>query len=400
MSIFALIFLGIPVLSLFWWAWAHWRFSKKQVHAGWHVALALGMAVILGGYVWVYLSRTGAISIPVDSQIYALVLLWGLLFLPLVALPSLVGSSLWTSLVNLKRFMVRPGLPSPSPVENAQQEAGMTRRQILGSLAIACPLLATYGTSLFTLRQIQEFRIRRITVPLAGLPAGLEGMTIAHLTDTHVGKFTHGPLLQKLADATTGLKADLILFTGDLIDNSIVDLPPALEMLRKIHGPGFFMIEGNHDLIDDGYAFRREVQAAGLPLLLDESASIQIRGVPVQILGIKWDRQEERMNLRIDHVAKMRRAGAFPILLAHHPHAFDRAAELGIPLTLAGHTHGGQLMVTDHIGAGPVLFRYWSGLYRKAASALVVSNGAGNWFPLRTHSPAEIIHLTLTREVA
>ena len=103
------------------------------------------------------------------------------------------------------------------------------------------------------------------------------------------------------------------------------------------------------------------------------------------------------MNQDVDQVAALRDPAAFPILLAHHPHAFDRAAELGFPLTLAGHTHGGQLMVTPEFGAGPAMFRYWSGLYQKAGRALVVSNGTGNWFPLRVNAPAEIIHLTLRK---
>ena len=85
------------------------------------------------------------------------------------------------------------------------------------------------------------------------------------------------------------------------------------------------------------------------------------------------------------------------ILLAHHPHAFDAAVKHGLPLTLSGHTHGGQLMVTPGLGVGPMMFRYWSGLYQKGAHSLVVSNGVGNWFPLRTCAPAEIVHLTLRR---
>ncbi|MBU0639220.1 MAG: hypothetical protein KKB50_10180 [Planctomycetes bacterium] len=92
------------------------------------------------------------------------------------------------------------------------------------------------------------------------------------------------------------------------------------------------------------------------------------------------------------------RSDAFTILLAHHPHAFDRAAEAGIPLTLAGHTHGGQLMLGNDVGAGSVLFKYCSGPYRRGASTLVVSNGVGNWFPLRVNAPAEILHLTLRAE--
>jgi predicted MPP superfamily phosphohydrolase len=86
---------------------------------------------------------------------------------------------------------------------------------------------------------------------------------------------------------------------------------------------------------------------------------------------------------------------ALPILLAHHPHAFDRAADYGIPLTLAGHTHGGQLNLTDEIGVGKAMFKYVSGLYRQRDSALVVSNGVGNWFPIRINAPAELVHITL-----
>ena len=89
---------------------------------------------------------------------------------------------------------------------------------------------------------------------------------------------------------------------------------------------------------------------------------------------------------------------AWPLLLAHHPHAWDSAD--GIPLTLSGHTHGGQLMLNERLGAGPVLFRYWTGLYTRPGRTLVVSNGVGNWFPVRMNAPAEILHLTLRRSTA
>jgi predicted MPP superfamily phosphohydrolase len=74
-----------------------------------------------------------------------------------------------------------------------------------------------------------------------------------------------------------------------------------------------------------------------------------------------------------------------------------RLCELGLPLTLAGHTHGGQLMLTPELGAGSAMFRYWSGIYQKNSRTVVVSNGTGNWFPVRVNAPAEIIHLTLRR---
>lgn len=95
----------------------------------------------------------------------------------------------------------------------------------------------------------------------------------------------------------------------------------------------------------------------------------------------------------MEELLPQRRPEAFPILLAHHPHAFDYAEN--IPLTLAGHTHGGQLMLTEQIGFGPAMFRYWSGLYQRGNRSLVVSNGVGNWFPLRVQAPAEVVHITL-----
>jgi predicted MPP superfamily phosphohydrolase len=129
----------------------------------------------------------------------------------------------------------------------------------------------------------------------------------------------------------------------------------------------------------------------------------------VQLLGLQWghDRYysirarqhgDAAIEASMTDLLAQRAPGAFPILLAHHPHAFDYATD--IPLTLAGHTHGGQLMVTDAMGFGPAMFRYWSGLYRKNDRRLVVSNGVGNWFPLRTRAPAEIVHLTLRRATA
>jgi len=164
------------------------------------------------------------------------------------------------------------------------------------------------------------------------------------------------------------------------------------------------MCEGNHDLFQDEDEFRTRTRASGLRLLVNEAATVEIRGEPVQLLGLRWgmrdlhprnpaSRSDEAIEKSMEELLPLRQAGAFPILLAHHPHAFDFAGD--IPLTLTGHTHGGQLMVTPNLGCGPMLYRYWSGLYEKEERALVVSNGTGNWFPLRTRAPAEIVHITL-----
>jgi predicted MPP superfamily phosphohydrolase len=171
-----------------------------------------------------------------------------------------------------------------------------------------------------------------------------------------------------------------------------------MEMLTALEpSRGLVMIEGNHDLFQGAENFARGVRAYGVTLLRDESLLLTVRGHPVQILGLRWHGRRQAIENHVDTVANLVEPGAFPILLAHHPHAFDRAAERGLPLTLAGHTHGGQIMLTPEFGAGPLMFKYWTGLYERGNSSLVVSNGAGNWFPLRTSAPAEIVHLTLRR---
>lgn len=163
---------------------------------------------------------------------------------------------------------------------------------------------------------------------------------------------------------------------------------------------GLWMIEGNHDLLWEGREFERRVKAAGVPLLLDESAVAKVRGYPVQIFGLRWmdsgTGQRDRVTaLQAHNVLKQRQPEAFPILLAHHPHAFDAAVKADLPITLAGHTHGGQWMLDSQHGLGPALFRYWSGLYTRGRSQMIISNGVGNWLPIRINAPAEIVHITL-----
>jgi predicted MPP superfamily phosphohydrolase len=227
----------------------------------------------------------------------------------------------------------------------------------------------------------------------------------------HVGPWTNGRVLRAMVEKTNALRTDLVLLTGDLIHYDLADLPEAIALVKAMQGRyGLWMIEGNHDLFENAGEFERRVKAAGLHLLLDEWAVADVRGHPVQLFGLSWigagnaespadtgdESQRDKWGvLQLHRLMKERHSEVFPILLAHHPHAFDAAAEFALPLTLAGHTHGGQWMLDSRHGAGPVLFRYWSGLYTRAGSQLIVSNGVGNVLPLRISAPAEIVHITL-----
>ncbi|MEO5713353.1 MAG: metallophosphoesterase [Luteolibacter sp.] len=390
MWLFKFIVFAIPFFSLAWWIWADRRLKAMKVPGFWRVLFGILLTVLLGGFTWILIARNNGFSVPIPPSLYALVLLWGIIFLPLVGLPMMTGWAFWSLGKRLRK---------KKPVSELEPAPGnITRRQLLGTAAIALPVLATFGATGICLPQTRRFRIREMTVSLPDLPEALDGIRIAQVSDTHVGKFTRGRMLRDITDATNRLEADLVLLTGDLIDNSLDDLPSALEMVKGMDPrSGLFMIEGNHDLFDDPEQFVRRVRESGITLLRNEAETVQIRGHAVQIMGITWDHHVADMVARVNAVAKLRDPAAFPLLLAHHPHAFDAAAKHGLPLTLAGHTHGGQLMIGQELGVGPVMFKYWSGLYQKGTRSLVVSNGVGNWFPLRTCAPAEIVHLTLRK---
>ena len=402
---FLVIFGLIGLLDVLWWYLADRRLRPLRWSPLWRSLLALfmgGLLVYMFGMVLApSLARRSHhfIPMPINAAIY----LWHLIVLP--------ASLLTFLLISLGRGaagLVRRSRVEEPTTSTPAQEAGPSRRQVLAAAAFALPPLVTAAAVGRSLSTVDKFRIRRLEMGIPNLPFDLDGLTIAHITDVHVGKFTTEGFLTRVADAANGLHADLHLLTGDLVDLSASDIPIAMSFLQRLDPKhGVAMCEGNHDLIDDARAFYAQTKAAGIPLLVDRGQTFRVKDRPtaVQVLGIRWGSplggrgggSDRQMSDAVSRVAAQRADGAFPILLAHHPHAFDPAAAADFPLTLAGHTHGGLLMVNERVGPAAKMYRYWTGPYAKGNSRLFVSNGVGCWFPLRINSPAEISHLTLRR---
>lgn len=374
MSFGLFLFLFFLVPDLLWWRWADRRARGRPIL---RAAVALFAAAMAGHVLWILLRPSEARRAHhwLPMSFIAATYLWHVLVLPLTLLLLGLGGG-----VGLAVRRRRPFDPS--------------RRGFLAGTAAAVAPLATGAVTAFSFRRLHDLRVRRFDLRVPNLPRALDGLRIAHVSDLHYGKFTTRAFEDRVVETVNALPADLVLFTGDLVDVSLVDLDAAMGLLRRLDPrQGLFLCEGNHDLFDSPEAFRARVRAAGLALLDEGAASIDVRGARVQLFGSRWARGDEERAASVRRALAAREPGAFPILLAHHPHAFDAAD--GVPLTLAGHTHGGQLMLSERLGPGPVLYRYWSGLYEKEGRALVVSNGVGNWFPLRTSAPAEVVHLTL-----
>jgi predicted MPP superfamily phosphohydrolase len=378
---FSFFILGVIALpNVVWWGWADRRLRHRPRV---RLLFALFMAPLLLQVLWIaFLPSARDMHRWLPEWWMILSYLWHLLVLPAVLVLYPLGGLAW--------WVARRKREAP--------DADPARRGFLAACAVWGPPVAAGGAFLASLPDLHDFRLRKLAVAVRGLPRALDGLRIAHVSDLHYGKYTTPALVDRLVDMVNGLEADLVLMTGDLIDLSLADLPAALETVARLdRREGLFLCEGNHDLIDDGPEFERRVRAAEVPLLLDEAATVRVRGERIQLVGARWRGGDAGRKESMARCRALRDPAAFPILLAHHPHMFDEAE--GFPVTLSGHTHGGQLMLNERLGAGPVMFRYWSGLYRRAGRSLVVSNGVGNWFPLRTHAPAEVVQVTLRRAV-
>jgi predicted MPP superfamily phosphohydrolase len=398
-----MIFLAI-ILSLFlfdgvWWVWADRRLRTHECARAFRWLLAGFMVFEVLGYLWIGLYRflPGRVPMELPKPLLVSIYIWHLCVVPITLL--LIIARRWSGdVVRLSRWALSK---QAAAIEPAAQTLS-SRRQFLSAAAVAAPPLVAAVSSGFATAQLTHFRVNRVSLPIPNLPAELEGLSIVHLADSHIGRFTTPDKLGAIVEQANALRPDLVLMTGDLIDFSLDDLPAGIEMMHAFRSRlGTFMCEGNHDLFQDRKYFEREVRRSGLRLLLNESAMVHHQGQAIQLLGIKWgglpDRKDNGFEVHTRTVAALRKPEAFPILLAHHPHAFDPARQVGIPLTLGGHSHGGQINLTHEIGLGPMMYKYWSGLYRKGECATFISNGVGNWFPLRINTPAEIVQLTLVK---
>jgi predicted MPP superfamily phosphohydrolase len=406
-SVVSIILASVLAADVLWWWRADRRARRWPRALGWRLVIGLFVGGQIALVLWSLSGRVPAASSlgrppqPLSAAAY----LWHLLLLPagwllVAAAGMLFGAWRWGRRLAGWIAPRRGAAGTEAGGTPALPGETASRRRFLGMVTTATPVLLTGAGVAYSRRQVREFRVRPIGVGLPGLPPELDGLRIALVADLHVGTFTTGQTVKRVVEETSRLDADLVLLPGDLINSALADLSDALDAVANMQSrAGAYLCVGNHDLIEDGAEFVRRVRARA-PLLVNESRVVAVRGRPVQLLGLPWSSDETRIATSVRQLAGQVVPGAFPILLAHHPHAFDAAAAAGIPLTVSGHTHGGQLMLGEAVGFGPLLYRYWSGLYRKpGGESLVVSNGVGNWFPLRVGALAEIIDLTL-RSVA
>jgi predicted MPP superfamily phosphohydrolase len=301
-------------------------------------------------------------------------------------------------------------VPRRTPVHNNQPTPGKKLRARVRHAALTHAPVWLSGGRLARVKP-HKLHITYRSIALPRLPRRLDGLTIAHLSDLHIGKLTTVEHLPLIVQATNDLHADLIAITGDFVDLSLSVLDDLQSALLKLRAPlGVHLVPGNHDYLDDGPRLFDSLSSAGLSVLINRSLTLDHRKSRVRIAGIDWASETAHLEAMVRSTlsgAPMRDADVdgdeFRLLLAHHPHAFDAAAAMQVDLTLAGHTHGGQVVLKhpgkrSAVALGSLAFQYTRGVYHQGPSALHVTTGIGSWFPLRVRCPAEIALLTLRRE--
>ena len=316
----------------------------------------------------------------------------------------------------------------PAPSVGAARAEGVdhSRRHFFhaaGFLAGAIPFVSfAYG---FVSERFR-FEVRKIEIPIPHLPAGLDGLRITQLSDIHIGSYMPVDEVRRAVSMANQLAGDLTVITGDFLTVRTDPLEDCIAELAKLRAPlGVWGCNGNHEI----YA-RTEAETAtlfqrfGMRLLRGENAELRWQGSSFNLIGVDYQRQRDAYGKHppmLRGMERLVRRDVPNILLSHNPNSFPRAAELGIELSLAGHTHGGQVRVEilDHRWSpASFLTPYVEGLYQRpllaaehltdaevasslpavATSQLYVNRGLGTiGAPVRLGVPPEITLITLRR---
>jgi len=342
----------------------------------------------------------------------------GFAFLFFIPKLIFIGFHFADDIMHAGRWLVRrtAALSEAPPAER------MTRVQFFNQVGLGVSALA-FGSLLYGLtRGKYAYRVMRETIPFADLPKSFDGLRIVQISDAHLGSFLDNSFeeveagLQMIND----LKPDLILFTGDMVNNFAHEAEPWITRFSKLEARlGKFSILGNHDYGDYVYSREeepekweanlsrlREIQKAmGFTLLQNEHVAIAHGGEQIHLIGMEnWGRGRFSKYGDLNKSMSGLPEHGFRLLLSHDPtHWEDQVmGRERIHLTLSGHTHGAQMgleapMLNIKFSPSPWFgYKRWAGLYEEAGQYLYVNRGFGFLgFPGRVGMPPEITLIEL-----
>lgn len=275
---------------------------------------------------------------------------------------------------------------------------GISRLKFFSQLAVTFTVIPAVGLIYGMVRGAYKYRVHKVKVPSPNLPEEFNGFKIVQLSDIHTGSFVNDHALTKAFEIVMQQNADLILFTGDLVNNESKEVEGYEHLFKQLKAPhGVYSVLGNHDYGDYVEWGSKELKKQNLEklktlqkefgwkLMMNEHVPIEKDGASIGLIGIEnWGG-----NMRFPRYGKMKEAyeGAenypFKILMSHDPSHWDMQVVLEYPeidLTLSGHTHGMQLGIEiPGFKWSPIkyLYKNWAGLYKQGKQFLYVNRGLG-----------------------
>ncbi len=298
----------------------------------------------------------------------------------------------------------------PETSSNLATPSLPSRRSFLSNTALAvggAPFVACgYG---FLFGRL-DFETSFVRLKLDRLPGSFEGFRIAQLSDIHISPFMGTREIRKVVGMTNALKADLVVLTGDYVTWDPTAQGTVVEALSGLAAPyGIYGCLGNHEMWTHTQAsITRLFAAQGTKILRQQRAPIQVGNESLNLIGVDFQTHRGMERHRVGYVRgylegvhRLIDPESVNILLSHNPNTFDEAAARGIDLSLAGHTHGGQIsleFISPELSPARLFTPYVEGYFRKPGGQLYVNRGIGTiGVPIRFDAPPEITVFELTR---
>ena len=285
-----------------------------------------------------------------------------------------------------------------------EENIDLSRRRILKGSAAAFPLVTLSAAGSGIAKSFLNTDVYILPLGFKNLPAHLEGLRILHLSDSHLGVYKHLDDYEEVLREAEKHNPDIVLLTGDIADDLDI-LPDALKMASMLKPPhGAFASLGNHEYYRGISKVLRAFDNGPVELLRSTGKTVELDGGRLHLAGSDdpVTMREVKYGFLNDSIQKAlsgRPENTFTVLMTHRPEGFDPASEMGVELTLAGHTHGGQAGLNGRSLWSAFTDRYLWGQYAKNGSQMYLSSGIGHWFPFRLGCPTEAPIIELTSKI-
>jgi len=350
-----------------------------------------------------------------EMSSYFGVLFMILLLSKFIVLLFLLPGDVWSGIKAVYAKFSPPAVPTA--------DGAIPRSEFLSRIALLTAAVPA-GTLVYgVLANAYNYQFHRTTIKFPNLPPAFDGFKIVQLSDIHAGSFTRTEPIEQVVAKINALDPDLILFTGDLVNNVATEMAPFISIFGRLKAKhGVYSITGNHDYGDYVHwdteeekaanfeAFKAVHQKMGWQLLLNENRKLEKDGQYISLLGVEnWGGGRFAKYGKFEDAVNGLEKDSFKVLMSHDPSSWDmriRTEYPDIDLTLSGHTHGAQFGIENKWlkwSPSQYIYKQWAGLYeavspieQRGKQFLYVNRGFGFLgYPGRVGILPEVAEITL-----